>query len=290
MNRNELCWCGSGKKYKKCHADFDERIASIRYDVIKGQVRPPRKIINNAADIEGIRKAAVINDGVLDLMETLVHPGIDTESLDRAAHDYITERGGIPACLGFEGFPKSICTSINNVVCHGIPSKKDVLKEGDIVNVDSTVIVDGYYADASRMYLVGKVPAAAERLVQVTKECMERGIAAARPWHFLGDIGAACDAHARANGCSVVTQLGGHGVGKDFHEEPFVPHVGEVDTGMLLVPGMVLTVEPMINAGKYKVTVDKKDGWTVRTQDGSLSAQWEKTILITETGTEVLSS
>jgi len=223
MNRNELCWCGSGKKYKKCHADFDERVASIRYDVLRGQVRPPRKIINNAADIEGIRRAAVINDGVLDLMETLVHPGVDTETLDRAAHDYIVERGGIPACLGFEGFPKSICTSINNVVCHGIPSKKDVLKEGDIVNVDSTVILGGYYADASRMYLVGKVPAAAERLVQVTKECMERGIAAARPWHFLGDVSAACGDWAHANGYSVVTALGGHGVGKDFHMEPFVP-------------------------------------------------------------------
>ena len=163
MNRNDLCWCGSGKKYKKCHEDFDERIASIRYDVIKGQVRPPRKIINNEADIAGIRRAAVINDAVLDLMGTLVAPGVDTEMLDRAAHEYIVSHGGIPACLGFEGFPKSICTSINNVVCHGIPSTKDVLKEGDIINVDSTVIVDGYYADASRMYLIGKVPAAAER-------------------------------------------------------------------------------------------------------------------------------
>ena len=290
MNRNELCWCGSGKKYKKCHADFDERVASIRYDVLRGQVRPPRKIINNAADIEGIRKAAVINDGVLDLMETLVRPGVDTETLDRAAHDYIVERGGIPACLGFEGFPKSICTSINNVVCHGIPSQKDVLKEGDIVNVDSTVILGGYYADASRMYLVGKVPAAAERLVQVTRECMERGIAAARPWHFLGDVSAACGDWAHANGYSVVTALGGHGVGKGFHMEPFVPHVGEAGTGMLMVPGMVFTVEPMINAGDYDVTVDKEDGWTVRTKDHTLSAQWEKTILITETGAEVLSS
>ena len=159
------------------------------------------------------------------------------------------------------------------------------------MNVDITTILDGYYADASRMYSVGgRTTPEAARLVEVAKECMNLGIEAARPWHFLGDIGAACDAHARANGCSGVTQLGGHGVGKDFHEEPFVPHVGEVDTGMLLVPGMVLTVEPMINAGKYKVTVDKKDGWTVRTKDGSLSAQWEKTILITETGTEVLSS
>ena len=165
-----------------------------------------------------------------------------------------------------------------------------MLKEGDIINVDSTVILGGYYADASRMYLVGKVPAAAERLVQVTKECMERGIAAARPWHFLGDVSAACGDWAHANGYSVVTALGGHGVGKDFHMEPFVPHEGEAGTGMLMVPGMVFTVEPMINAGDYDVTVDKEDGWTVRTKDHTLSAQWEKTILITETGAEVLSS
>ena len=253
-------------------------------------MRPPHKIINNEADIAGIRRAAVINDAVLDLMGTLVAPGVDTETLDRAAHEYIVSHGGIPACLGFEGFPKSICTSINNVVCHGIPSTKDVLKEGDIINVDSTVIVDGYYADASRMYLIGKVPAAAERLVKVTKECMERGIAAARPWHFLGDVSAACGDWAHANGYSVVTALGGHGVGKDFHMEPYVPHEGEPGTGMLMVPGMVFTVEPMINAGDYDVTVDRTDGWTVRTKDGTLSAQWEKTILITETGAEVLSS
>lgn len=290
MNRNDPCWCGSGRKYKKCHADFDERVASIRYDVMKGQVRPPRRIINNAADIEGVRRSAVINDGVLDLMEELIAPGVDTETLDRAAYAYITERGGIPACLGFEGFPKSICTSINDVVCHGIPSKKDVLKEGDIVNVDTTTILGGYYADASRMYCVGKVPLAAERLVRVTKEIMERGIAAAQPWHFLGDVSAACGDWAHENGYSVVTALGGHGVGKDFHMEPFVPHVGEAGTGMLMVPGMIFTVEPMINAGVYDVTVDAEDGWTVRTKDHTLSAQWENTILITETGAEVLSS
>jgi methionyl aminopeptidase len=176
------------------------------------------------------------------------------------------------------------------VVCHGIASPKTILKEGDIVNVDSTTILDGYYADASRMYMVGEVSPGAKRLVEVARECMELGIEAAKPWHWLGDIGAACGAHAHKNGYSVVTDLGGHGVGKDFHMEPFVPHVGEVGTGMLLVPGMVLTVEPMINEGTYKVTVDKKDGWTVRTKDRKLSAQWEKTILITETGTEVLSS
>ena len=290
MMRNDLCWCGSGKKYKKCHLAFDERLKAMKFNIFKGQTRPPKKIINNEMDIEGIRQSGVINDGALDLVAGMIRPGIDTETIKAAAHEFIVKNGGIPACLNYEGYPKSICISINEVVCHGIPSKKTILKEGDIVNVDITTILNGYYADASRMFLVGQVAPAAERLVTVARECMELGIAAAQPWHFLGDIGAACEEHAHKNGYSVVTELGGHGVGKSFHEEPFVPHVGEVDTGMLLVPGMVLTVEPMINAGKYKVVVDKKDGWTVTTKDKSLSAQWEKTILITETGTEVLSS
>ncbi len=290
MMRNDLCWCGSGKKYKKCHLAFDERIKAMKFDVFKGQTRPPKKVILNDADIEGIRKSGVINDGALDLMTDMVKPGVDTLTLNNAAHEYIVSQGGIPACLNYGGFPKSVCISINEVVCHGIPSEKTILKEGDIVNIDITTILDGYYADASRMYIVGETSEGAKKLVNVARECMELGIEAAQPWHFLGDIGAACEEHAHANGYSVVTELGGHGVGKEFHTEPFVPHVGEVDTGMLLVPGMVLTVEPMINAGKYKVVVDKKDGWTVRTKDKSLSAQWEKTIVITETGSEVLSS
>ena len=276
MQRNELCWCGSGKKYKKCHADFDERIKEIKFDVFKGQVRPPKKIINNKEDIARIKAAGVINDGAA--------------TIDKAVQDYIESHGGYPSCLHYEGFPKSCCISINDVVCHGIPSKKTILKEGDIVNVDITTTLDGYYADASRMFMVGEVSPEAERLVKVTKECMERGIAAARPWHFLGDISAACGDYAHANGYSVVTDLGGHGVGKDFHLEPFVAHEGDAGTGMLLVPGMVLTVEPMINQGKKDVYVDSKDNWTVRTKDKKLSAQWEKTILITETGAEVLSS
>ncbi len=291
MQRNDPCWCGSGKKYKKCHMDFDARIDEFKFNVLKGQVRPPHSIINTPADIEGIRKSAVINDGTLDLMAELVKPGIDTESLNQAAHEYITSRGGIPACLNYEGFPKSVCISVNEVVCHGIPSRKTILKEGDIVNIDVTTILDGYFSDASRMYIVGgKTSERAERLVRVTKECMELGIEAAKPWHFLGDIGAACAAHAKANGYSVVTDLGGHGVGKKFHLEPFVSHDTKPDTGMLLVPGMVLTVEPMINEGKKEVEVDSGDHWTVRTKDRKLSAQWEKTILITETGREVLSS
>lgn len=290
MNRNDPCWCGSGVKYKKCHLEFDERLDSIKFDVFKSQTRPPRKIIKTPADIEGIRKSGVINDAALDLAGSMVEAGQNTEAIDTAVREFIESKGGIPACLNYEGFPKSICISLNEVVCHGIPSKKTVLKEGDIVNIDITTILDGYYADASRMFIVGNTTPEAEKLVRVAKECMELGIEAIKPWGWLGDIGAAVNAHAKANGYSVVTELGGHGVGNDFHEEPFVPHVGQPGTGMLLVPGMVLTVEPMINAGRYKVTVDKKDNWTVRTKDGSLSAQWEKTVLVTETGTEILSS
>ena len=290
MNRNDLCWCGSGRKYKRCHLAYDERIDSMKFDIFKSQVRPPKNIIKNEADIEGIRKSGVINDAALDLAGSMVAAGVDTASIDDAVRRFIEDHDAIPACLNYEGFPKSICISINEVVCHGIPSKKTILKEGDIVNIDITTILDGYYADASRMFMVGKVSPEAERLVKVAKECMLLGIEAVKPWGYVGDIGAAVNAHAKANGYSVVTALGGHGVGKDFHEEPYIAHVGERNTGMLIVPGMVFTVEPMINAGKYSVTVDKKDNWTVRTKDKSLSAQWEKTILVTETGVEVLSS
>ncbi|MBO4779610.1 MAG: methionyl aminopeptidase [Selenomonadaceae bacterium] len=290
MKRNDPCWCGSGKKYKKCHEDFDARIDEMKFISAKNQVRPPRRLINNAADIEGIKRAAVINTGALDLMSELVREGVDTLTLNNAAHEFIVSHGANPSCLNFEGYPKSICISVNNVVCHGIPSRKEILKAGDILNIDITTDLDGYFADASRMYTVGEISAEAQRLIDVTREIMEAGIAAAKPWHFVGDIGAACGKMAHDNGYSVVTDLGGHGVGKAFHLEPFVSHDCRADTGMLLVPGIVLTVEPMINAGKKKVTTDSGDHWTVRTLDGSLSAQWEKTILITETGTEVLAS
>ncbi|MBQ9364940.1 MAG: type I methionyl aminopeptidase [Schwartzia sp.] len=289
MNRNDLCWCGSGKKYKHCHLAMDERIKEMKFDFFKGQVRPPRKIIDNEQDIAGIKASAVINDGALDLMAEMIREGIDTLTLDDAAGDYITSHGGVSACLNYEGYPRNVCISINDVVCHGIPSRDTILKSGDIVNIDITTIYNGYFADASRMFMIGDVAPNARRLVEVTRECMELGIKAAQAWHFLGDIGAACAAHAHKNGYSVVTDLGGHGVGKQFHMEPFVPHNAKAGTGMLMVPGMVLTVEPMINEGTYKVTTDEEDGWTVRTKDHKLSAQWESTILITENGPEVLS-
>ena len=288
MLDTDLCWCGSGHNYASCHKNFDLKLHSLKLKTFRGQVKPQRNLIKNEKDILGIKKAAEINTGALNAVAENICAGMDTETLNLLIHNYTIERGGTPAPLNYCGFPKSSCISINNIVCHGIPSRKTILKEGDIVNVDCTAILDGYYADASRMFMIGKVSPKAKKLVEVARECMEIGIKAVKPWGFVGDIGAAVSHHAHKHGYSVVQELGGHGVGKDFHEEPFVAHVGKQNTGMLLVPGMVLTVEPMINAGRREVTFDPIDGWTVYTNDGSLSAQWEKTILITDTGTEVL--
>ncbi len=289
MKRNDPCWCGSGKKYKKCHLDFDARLDEFDFDTAKSRERPSQDLINNEEAIEKIKRAAVINGGALDLVGELIKPGVNTLTLNNAVHDYIVKHGAHPSCLEYEGFPMSICTSVNNVVCHGIPSADEILKEGDIINVDITTDLEHYFADASRMYIVGgKTTPEAERLVRITREIMEAGIRAAQPWHWCGDIGAACGKMAHENGYSVVTQLGGHGVGREFHLAPFVMHDCEAGTGMLLVPGMVLTVEPMINIGDGDVYTDEDDDWTVRTIDESLSAQWEKTILITENGNEVL--
>ena len=285
LDRNAKCWCGSGLKYKRCHLEFDEKIESIR---LKGHIVPPRDVIKSKEDIEGIKKSAKINDGVLDLVASKIKAGMSTEDIDKLVYDYTVSHGAIPAPLNYEGFPKSVCTSINNEVCHGIPDESIILKDGDIINVDVSTILDGYYSDASRMFMIGEVSEEAKKLVKVAKECMEKGIEAIKPWGFLGDIGAACQEHAEKNGYSVVRALGGHGVGNEFHEEPFVAHVGEKGTGMLLVPGMVLTVEPMINEGEYDVFVDEENEWTIYTIDGKLYAQWEHTILITETGVEIL--
>lgn len=284
-DRNAKCWCGSGLKYKKCHLDFDEKIESYRR---KGNIVPSRDLIKSSNDIEGIKKSAKINNGVLDLVASNIKAGMSTADIDKLVYDYTTEQGGIPAPLNFEGFPKSVCTSINNEVCHGIPDESIILKDGDIINVDVSTIFEGYYSDASRMFMIGEVSSEAEKLVKVAKECMIKGIEAIKPWGFLGDIGAACQEHAHKNGYTIVRVLGGHGVGNEFHEDPFVPHIGEKGTGMLLVPGMVITVEPMVNAGGYDVYVDEENEWTIYTEDDMLSAQWEHTILITEAGVEIL--
>ena len=213
-----------------------------------------------------------------------------TLEIDQICHDVCVENGGVPACLNYEGYPKSVCTSINEVVCHGIPKQEDILKEGDIVNVDFTTILDGYYADASRMFIIGKTTPEKEQLVRVAKECLEIGAETAKPYSFIGDIGHAIQKHADKYHYGVVRDLCGHGVGIKFHEEPEVLHYGHKGTGMLLVPGMVFTIEPMINMGTWKVFIDAEDkyGWEVITGDEKPSAQWEHTFLMTEHGVEIL--
>lgn len=285
IGRNDPCWCGSNKKYKNCHLAFDQKIENY---AIMGNEVPERYMIKNPAQIEGIRRAGVINNQILDLVGEMIKPGVTTEEINTVVHENTLRLGGIPAPLNFEGYPKSVCTSINEVVCHGIPDPERILKEGDIINVDVTTIVDGFYADASRMYCMGQVSEEAARLVRVTRESLDLALKEAKAWGHLGDIGAAISEHIYANGYTVVREIGGHGVGLDFHEEPWVSHIGTRGTDMLLVPGMVFTIEPMVNAGKPDVVEDESDGWTISTEDGSLSAQWEYTVLITEDGPEVL--
>lgn len=269
-------------------AGLSEVEQKIKEYKAKGCRVPSRKMIKTAEQIEGIRRSAVINTAVLDLVAANIHEGMSTEEIDALVYNYTVEQGAIPAPLNFEGFPKSVCTSINDEVCHGIPDKNIILKDGDIINVDVSTIFNGYYSDASRMFMIGQVRPEMQKLVRVAKECLELGFQAARPWGFLGDIGAAVQEHAEKNGYSVVREFGGHGVGLKFHEDPFVSHTGRRGTGMLLVPGMVFTIEPMINMGSRKIFIDEDNDWTVLTDDGKPSAQWEYTVLITEAGAEVI--
>ena len=285
LNKNAPCWCGSGKKYKSCHEEWDNTINVLK---LQHKIVPRHSLIKNQEDIKWIKKAAKINNEILDLVGKEIHAGMSTEEIDQLVYDYTVSHGAIPACLGYEGFPKSCCTSINDEVCHGIPDKDIILIDGDIINVDCTTIVHGHYADASRMFCIGNVSPEAKKLVDVTKECLEAGIKAVRPWGYFGDIGAAIQEVAHKNGYSVVTDFCGHGVGNGFHEDPYVHHVGIRNTGMVIAPGMVFTIEPMINEGKRELFIDADNGWTAYTEDGSLSAQWEHTLYVTEKGVEIL--
>lgn len=280
------------KKDKSGSNGADRELSAIEQKMLsfksKGFHVPSRKLLKTPEQIEGIRRSSTINTAVLDLVAEHIREGMTTEEINTLVYNYTVAHGAIPAPLNFEGFPKSVCTSVNDEVCHGIPDEQVVLRRGDIVNVDVSTILDGYFSDASRMFVIGDVASEARRLVEVAHECLELGLKAAKPWGCLGDVGAAVQEHAEKNGYSVVREFGGHGVGLKFHEEPFVSHVGRPGTGVLLVPGMVFTIEPMINLGKRKIYIDEENGWTVLTEDGKLSAQWEYTVLITETGTEVL--
>lgn len=285
LGRNDPCWCGSGQKYKKCHEAFDEKIRSYAR---QGHEVPCQDIIKMPEDIEAIKASAKINMAVLDEIGRQIHVGMKTSEIDDIVNKVTYDMGGIPADLNYEGYPKSVCTSINDVICHGIPSDDEVLKDGDIVNVDCSTILNGYFSDSSRMFCIGNVSEERQKLVRVTKECIEEGLKFVKPWHFLGDMGNAINQHAMANGYSVVRDIGGHGCGFEFHEEPWVSHVSKPGEEMLMVPGMVFTIEPMVNAGTHEFYTDEENGWTIRTKDGKDSAQWEVQVLVTEDGYELL--
>jgi len=244
--------------------------------------------IKTAAEIEKMRVAGRLAAEVLEMIEPLVQVGVTTGELDRICHDYIVNtQQAIPAPLNYNGFPRSICTSVNDVVCHGIPSDSRKLKNGDIINIDVTVIKDGYHGDTSIMVQVGDVAPHAKRLIKITQECLYKALEVVKPGATLGDIGAVIQQHAEKNYYSVVREYCGHGIGRVFHEEPQVLHYGRKGSGLVLEPGMTFTIEPMINAGRRQTRLNQKDGWTVTTRDGRLSAQWEHTLGVTETGCEV---
>lgn len=285
--RNDPCWCGSGKKYKKCHCDFDEIISEHKN---LGDIVPPQKIIKNNEQIDKIRESGKINTAVLDFVAKNIKEGATTEDIDRWVYEETTRLGAIPAPLNYKGFPKSVCTSLNNEVCHGIPSNDVILKNGDIINVDISTVYNGYFSDASRMFCIGEVSEDKKKLVEITRECVYLGLEQVKPWGYLGDIGQVINDKAKENGYSVVREIGGHGIGLEFHEDPWVGYVSKKGTDMLLAPGMIFTIEPMINMGTYRVFTDEKNGWTVYTADGKPSAQWEIQVLVTENGHEVISN
>ena len=285
IGRNDPCWCGSGQKYKKCHFEFDERLEDLK---CSGYKIPPHKIIKTPEQIEGIKASARINIAVLYYVAEHIKAGISTEEINGWVDSVTREMGGIPAPLNYEGFPKSVCTSLNDEVCHGIPADDIILKDGDIINVDVSTIYNGYFSDSSRMFCIGNVSPEHKKLVDVAKECVELGLEQVKPWGHLGDVADAISKHAKENGYSVVREVGGHGIGLEFHETPFVSYVIKKGTGMVMAPGMVFTIEPMINAGYPDVYVDDDNGWTIYTEDDSYSAQWEIMVHVTEDGYEVM--
>ena len=283
--RNDPCWCKSGRKYKSCHAQMDSRLLALH---LAGHETPTHAMIKTPEQIEKIRQSAKINIAVLDEVARQIGPGMPTSEIDRIVYDVTTRMGGIPAPLNYKGYPYSVCTSVNDQVCHGFPSKDVILQDGDIVNVDCSTILDGYFSDSSRMFCIGNVSEEKQRLVDVTQECVQLGLQQVRPFGYLGDVAQVINDHAIANDFSVVEEIGGHGIGLEFHEDPWVGYTGQRGTGMVLVPGMIFTIEPMVNMGSADVYEDI-NGWEIYTADGKPSAQWELMVLVTENGHEVLS-
>ena len=287
LSRNEPCWCGSGKKYKQCHMRQDLAEMRTRRQLTNRRRREVN--IKTEAEIDGIRKASHVTRDILDALEERIRPGISTEQINQWVNEMTAAAGAIAAPLNYRGYPKSVCTSINEVVCHGIPTPERILQDGDILNIDVTSILDGFYGDSSRMFLIGDVSEEARKLVEVTRECMYLGIEQVKPSSTLGDVGHAIQSHAESHGYSVVRAFVGHGTGVRFHEPPDVYHYGEPGVGVALQRNMVFTIEPMINIGGYEVTV-LEDEWTAITTDRSLSAQWEHTLRVTDDGYEIFTT
>jgi methionyl aminopeptidase len=283
VGRNDPCPCGSGLKYKKCCLGKDD---GTMVDNRAAYARKYKVRLKDEKAVEGIRIAGRLVLETLDLVEAVIHPGTVTDVINTLVHEHTVKNGGIPAPLNYRGFPKSVCVSVNEVICHGIPGERE-LREGDIVNVDITTILDGYFADANKTFFVGSPGPDARKIVTVARKCLRLGRETVRPGNTIGDIGFAIQQYAEGQGCSVVREFVGHGVGYEFHESPQVPHFGRKGDGITLVPGMVFTIEPMINLGeRYLKVLD--DDWTAVTRDGSLSAQFEQTILVTDDGYESL--
>jgi len=278
-----MSWCGSGKKYKKCHLDSDIASGAVSNDAIQP---PPGVIIKTESQIAGIRKSCGLTRDILNMVAERIKPGITTDDINDWVHEYTVQHGAVPAPLHYNGFPKSVCVSLNNVICHGIPDST-VVNEGDILNVDVTTNLDGYYGDAGRMFMIGTVSEEAERLIRISRECLYIGIEQVKPYRDFGEIGYAIEQHAVKHGYSVVRDYGGHGIGLRFHEEPHVHHYGNRKRGIMMLPNMVFTIEPMVNQGRYETRL-MPDSWTAVTIDGKLSAQWEHTVRVTESGAEIL--
>ena len=283
IGRNDPCPCGSGRKFKKCCLGKDQQgdrdlqeLYARKYGI---RIKKPR-------DIEGIRRAGRLVLKTLDLVASKIKPGMRTDEINTIVHAYTIKNNATPAPLNYRGFPKSVCVSVNEVVCHGIPGDR-IIHDGDIVNIDVTSILNGYYADANKTFFAGTPGDDALKIVNVTRECLKRGMAMVKPGNTLGDIGWAIQTCAEGRGCSVVREFVGHGVGFEFHEPPQIPHFGQKGQGISLIPGMVFTVEPMINLGKKELRI-LEDNWTAVTRDGSLSAQFEQTVLVTDNGFESL--
>ena len=254
----------------------------------RGYKTIPNRLVKDKEQISRIRESGRINIAVLDFVAEHIKEGITTEEIDQWVYDQTVARGAIPAPLHYDGFPKSVCTSVNEQVCHGIPTEKVRLRDGDIINVDVSTNLGGYYSDSSRMFCIGKVSQEKKKLVDTARECVEKGLEKVKPGALMGDMGWAVYSHAHAKGCSVVREIGGHGIGLAFHEDPWVGYVTRPKTGLVMRPGFIFTIEPMVNMGRPDVFMDEKDGWTIYTRDGKPSAQWEIQVLVTQRGYEVL--